>query len=279
LMIREFSFQWNSLTAGLFPRCAETDTEKKTCLPFSTVLFQEKHNCRLSVQTDTSDEIHLSSVLKFEYGHPYFKKKRAFRIADLSSNWAALKHQREHHIQPVFTGKPPFSKFFRNAAEGIKRHCMMSTFSKSSTRKFYVIHLRGTDRPCIVKLMTSSYLIRKIGSFNITENDVIYLMTDLKREHDKVTALKQHFGDSLFMASDMEMFSASPFKEDNYIVFATELALQKISDGLLSTYKNHATLRDENEIGTLMQRDCLASTMKQMTPKKIQELQSIYRAF
>ena len=104
-------------------------------------------------------------------------------------------------------------------------------------------------------------------------------MTDLKREHDKVTALKQHFGDSLFMASDMEIFSTSPFKEDNYLVFTAELALQTISDGFLSTYKNHGELREENEIGTLMQMDCLKPMMKKMTPKEIHGLKSIYQAF
>ena len=104
-------------------------------------------------------------------------------------------------------------------------------------------------------------------------------MTDLKREHDKVTALKQHFGDSLFMASDMTILSTSPFKEDNYLVFTAELALQKISDGFLSAYKNHEVLREENEIGSLMQRDCQKHMMKRMTPKEIKEVKSIYQAF
>ena len=276
-MVRECPFLWNLLTAGLLPRCAATDTEKNY-LPFLAVSFQEEHNCRLSVLTHASDEIHLNSVLKLEYGSPSFKKTKAYLINDSLSNWA-IKHQRKIHITPMFTGKPPFSRFFRNAAEGIKRHCMMSTFPNSGTKKFYVIQLRGTDRPCIVEWMTSSYLIKKIESFNITKNDVIYLMTDLKKENDKVTALKQYFGDSLFMALDMEIFHSSPFKEDNYIVFATELALQKISDGYLQTYKYHGILKEENELGMLMQMNCYLRTMNRMTPKKIQEMKSIYRAF
>ena len=154
----------------------------------------------------------------------------------------------------------------------------MSTFLNSGTRKFYVIQLRGTDRPCILEWMTSSYLIRKIESFNITKNDTIYLMTDLKKENDKVTALKQYFGDSLFMASDMEVFSTSPFNEDNYIVFATEVAPQKISDGYLPTYKSHEDLKEE-ELGPLMQMNCLLKTISKMTPKEIQEMKSIYHAF
>ena len=242
-------------------------------------MFQEEHNCRLSVVTDDSDKIHMNSVLKFEYGLPDFKKTKAFHIKDFLSKWATLKHQRETHVKPMYSGKPPFSKFFRNAAEAIKRQCMMSTISNSFTQKFYVIHLRGTDRSCMIDLMTSSYLIGKIESLNITKNDVIYLMTDMGREHDKVRALKQHFGGSLFMASDIDIFSASPFKEDNYIVFTAELALQKISDGYVSTYKDHAPLKEENQIGTLMQWNCQRVTMEKMTPEKVRQMKSIYKSF
>ena len=104
--------------------------------------------------------------------------------------------------------------------------------------KFLVINLRGADRPFIVEWMTSSYLIRKIESFNITNFDIIYRMKDLKRELDNVTNLKQHFEDSLLMASVVETLSKSPCEEDKKIVFATELALEKLSDGFLSFSKN-----------------------------------------
>ena len=104
-------------------------------------------------------------------------------------------------------------------------------------------------------------------------------MTDMGREHDKVRALKQHFGGSLFLASDIEIFSTSPFKEDNYIVFTAELALQTISDGYVSTYKDHAPLKEENQIGTLMQWNCQRVTMKKMTPEKVRQMKSIYKSF
>ena len=103
-------------------------------------------------------------------------------------------------------------------------------------------------------------------------------MTDWKKENDKLTALKQYFGDSLFMASDMEIFSKSPFKEDNYMVFATELALQKISDGFISTYKSHEPIKEENELGKLMQINCLLKTVR-LTPKQTQRMKSIYQAY
>ena len=205
-----FFFLWNFLTTSLADFLRQTQT--LNCLPFSAVLFQEEQKCRLSVLTDASSKIQNNSLLTFDYGFPNFKKRGGYRTWEILSNWAVLTPQRKIHIAPMFTGKPPFTKFFQKTAEGIKRHCMMSTKSNSSTKKFFVIHLRGSDRPCIVKLMTSSYLIRKIESFNVTKNDVIYLMTDLKRENDKVATLKQHVGDSLFMASDMDIFSTSPFK-------------------------------------------------------------------
>ena len=179
----------------------------------------------------------------------------------------------------MFNGKPPFSAFIRSAAEGIKKHCLPLSNDIARTKNFYVIHLRGSDRPCIVELMTSFYLIRKIESFNITKNDVIYLMTDLGKDHDNVTSLKRHFGDSLFMASDMKIFSKSPFKEDNYIVFATELALQKMSDGFLSTYKNHGKLRENNKMGSLMNMNCMINTMSDMKPARRRQLRARYRVF
>ena len=220
-------------------------------------------------------------MLKLEYGFDGGAKKdlTSYRIRMLADNWASKNHAINSDITALFSGKPPFSKFIRETAEILRNQMLAAFGSQMGTKKLYVIHLRGTDRDCIVRLMTSSFLIAKIESHKITQKDAIYVMTDLGANHDKVTSLKRHFGNSLFVASDMKIFSQSPFKDDNYWIFAVELALQKISDGYLSTYKNHELLSEDNKMGPLMSMNCFKDTMDEMSLNKIKKLLSQYSVF
>ena len=220
-------------------------------------------------------------MLTLEYGF-YVNERDArtgYRIRMLVDNWASKNHVVNSDITALFRGKPPFSQFIRETAEIIRNQMLATTGPQMATKKLYVIHLRGRDRNCIVRLVTSSYLIKKIESYKITQKDSIYIMTDLGDNHDNVTSLKRHFGDSLFVASDMKIFSQSPFKDDNYWIFAVELALQKISDGYLSTYKNHELLSEDNKMGSLMNMDCFTKTVDEMSHEKRQKLLSQYSVF
>ena len=104
-------------------------------------------------------------------------------------------------VEPAFKGKPPFGKFIRAAAENIKNECI-SKIQRSSAKKvpkFYVVQLRGTDRPPIKK-SGIDYVISKMTSLGITQDDYVYLMTDLPSNDDYVTGCKAHFGSTMCQA-------------------------------------------------------------------------------
>ena len=160
------------------------------------------------------------------------------------------------HVQPAFRGKPPFGPFFQTAARNIKEECLTQiqgdlVGQNGRQPKFYVVQLRGTDRPAILSLGVD-YVIKRIESFGITQQDNLYFMTDLSSTHGYVRGIKSHFGSAMCQAKDMTLFQQLPFRRNNYIVFAAELALQKISDGFIMTYETHKQFAEQNEMGYLL---------------------------
>ena len=159
-----------------------------------------------------------------------------------------------------------FSPFIKTAALKIKSYIVKKAKQKAvglntnSTQKtrFIVIHLRGRDRKCTLSKYKGDQLINKVESFGVFKNNsFIYLMTDLTRTNTHVKSLKRKFGDQIFYKWDIKLFEQKGFKNlGTYLIYATELELQAISDGIVRTYKGHGSTTEKKELGFLQPPEC-----------------------
>ena len=125
-------------------------------------------------------------------------------------------------------------------------------------RLFVVIHLRGRDRKCALSKYTNKQLINKIESFGVFKNNsIVYLMTDLLQNNSLVSAVGAYFGSFILQEKDIELFKRRAFtKLGPFLVYATELELQSISDGVIRTYTGHSLPNDGKELGFLEPPEC-----------------------
>ena len=153
----------------------------------------------------------------------------------------------------------PFSKFITSSAEYIKKRCFefaeerkkQNKENRESFKKFIVVHLRGTYLSCAFDVMKTEDIVSKIEQIGVNRTrDVVYLMTDLKPKNDKLLALKSHFaGFYLFQSSDMNLYDHSVFATTAaLLIYATELQLQAIADGVVETYKSRHKMPNEDKI-------------------------------
>ena len=158
-----------------------------------------------------------------------------------------------------------FSPFVKYAARKIKHIILkkakkieIQTNRRTNRKKFIVIHVRGSDRKCAIDELTRHQLINKIESFGVSRNNsIVYLMTDLARNKRKIKAIRKHFRGSIFLESDIDLFQREEFRIlGTYLVYATELELQAISDGIIRTYKGHGLPNKDKQLGFLVPPEC-----------------------
>ena len=220
--------------------------------------------CRLGVAKEISWE-NDTDILTIEYAHQSIQcSKCHYRTHDINLTKSVHLFNNSLNITTEFNNKQ-FSPFIKISARKIKSKVLskakfLATFSSKFKQKirFIVIHLRGTDRKCALAKYKDDQLIKKIESFGVFKNNsIIYLMTDLTSASTQVKSLKKRFGDFMFQKSDIELFRHITFKKlGSYLVYATELELQAISDGIVRTYKGHDMPNSKKELGFLETPEC-----------------------
>ena len=113
---------------------------------------------------------------------------------------------------------------------------------------YYVIHLRGRDRACLLNAR-ENFVINKLRRMKVSLSENAYLMTDMSLEHPVVSSVREGFGKSLISAENVEIFKKYPFNVNNYLVFAVELGLAQLAKGFVDTYPGHYV--GQNLKGTL----------------------------
>ena len=141
------------------------------------------------------------------------------------------------------------------SAEKVKLLCFEKAGSTSHLKtKFYVIHLRGGDRPCVREKMSPAKVLEKIISFIFRNHSrVVYLMTDLDTQSAYVKETKNYFGANLCLAEDIELFRKYFFTKQPQAIYITELALMRIADGHIETYQSHLEFQENNRLGYLVE--------------------------
>ena len=126
--------------------------------------------------------------------------------------------------------------------------------------RFIVIHIRGSDRPCALEKLAPNQLISKIKQLGVNKlTDIVYLMTDLTSESAHLTSIVDYFKDFyLFRSSDIEIYDNRIFAQTAvFLIYASELELQEISDGIVETYRGHHMKNHGKVMGYLEPWKCL----------------------
>ena len=127
------------------------------------------------------------------------------------------------------------SYWIRNLTHAIIRRYLQPI---KDSNDYYVIHLRGRDRACLLNAR-KSFVTNKLRRLKITRSQAVYLMTDMKLNHSVVKPVLDYFGTSVISATNISIFKQYPFSVNNYLVFAVELGLAQLAKGFVETYPGH----------------------------------------
>ena len=223
-------------------------------------------NKLLQLRVDNPNRI--KSIVGIEYGQDSTKRLRTFyRIRQLLTKTFLIPQRRNLKKFVQILKRRPFSKFIVSSGEYIKKRCFDIAAKKAelynrnlkSPKRFIVVHLRGTDRPCAFERLKPKDLIFKLEKTGLKRTtDVVYVMTDLTSNSSHFIELKKYFKNYyMFQASDMELFDHSIFaKKAAFLLYATELQLQEMADGIVETYANHKMRNYKNVWGYLAPKGC-----------------------
>ncbi len=152
----------------------------------------------------------------------------------------------------------PFSDFIRSSAALIKSQVVQRSLEMSNeARKLIVLHLRASDRKCVLKSYGPKQLIDKIKQYGAhSHNTTLYLMTNVDTNSSHKRMLQHYFGRFLFETKDFSLFSQKPFSLSGFLIFATELQLQSISDGFILSYHDHKVYETHKTLGVLSKGIC-----------------------
>ena len=128
----------------------------------------------------------------------------------------------------IQVSRPPPSAWIRSLSWDISR----KYFNNS---KYFAIHLRGRDRPCLL-LKDSHFMTTRLISNGLRPWEKIYLMTDMKSDHPVVKSVHQYFHNPVITAKDIAIFKQYPFTKNNHLVFNVELGLVYFSTRFINTY-------------------------------------------
>ena len=221
--------------------------------------------CKLRIESREKSISTLStnySIITIEYGNideGRLPKNMAVTRTGKNINTTKSVVYLPHRKQPSgLKGKSatdgiPFSDFFLRSAAAIREICYRKCQQNKLKRKFIVIHLRGTDRPCLREKMSPHEIIQKIKRLGVPkERSVIYLMTDLPRNSTYVQAVRNYFKPFIFGSDDVKFFSRYPFTTQPQASYITEYALLKIADGHIETYNSHLAFKEKGLLGYLV---------------------------
>ena len=169
-----------------------------------------------------------------------------YRIKENLFNESAVYHSEKiGDILFQFGKKRPFSNFVRSSAKKIKKKLMGRS---SEDRKFVTIHLRTTDRPCMISSYTPMDLLLKLKSFNILAgNSVVYLHTDGDAvAFPHISMLRQQYSPHFHTTMDIAFLQKHPLFRDSNLAFAVDLELQSEADLVVESYKDHFKFLKEN---------------------------------
>ena len=163
----------------------------------------------------------------------------------------------------LISGARQFSPFFRIAAKKIKREFLNVASKKQNSIcqwNLTVMHIRGTDRGCMLEKLTEKQLTDKIASFGVPrKNEVVYLMTNMPEKSTHFNAIRKYFtNNTFFEARDIAMFKRKEFSEmGTFLVYIVEKQLQRIAEGAILTYKGHISPWVEKKVvGILAPSEC-----------------------
>ena len=208
------------------------------------------------------------SLVTVEYGeiHPDNSKSFYRIVLPQLTRVQSLKNSNVYHVKQL--SKPrQFSEFIRAIALHVKNYCFRraSEIAKSNLRnvekitRFIVVHVRGTDKPCVLKKLKPKNMISKLKKLGVKrESDIVYFMSDIPNNSSHFKALKSYFRTYYFFeSSDIDMFDDEIFAEKApFLIYTTELQLQEIADGIIETYPGHKRQNSGNVLGYLQPIAC-----------------------
>ena len=156
-----------------------------------------------------------------------------------------------------------FSRFIKLSAKKVKNnifHIARKQQNSNGPFNLTVMHIRGTDRSCMLQKLNASQLVNKIASFGLPQrNGVVYLMTNIPKHCRHFKAIQQYFTNhSFFESRDVAMFKTKEFtKMGSYLVYVVEKQLQRIAEGVVETYPGYVNVGFENKVvGVLAPPEC-----------------------
>ena len=227
---------------------------------------------------DTKD---LPNAVTIEYGENPLNPKPAFyRIMYIKNENIKIYNRPDlKRVSRNFKHRT-FSKFITSSAEQIVRHCFKRAIEKArsfkrnpnSIKRFFVVHLRGTDRPCAFKRLKPKNVLSQLEAFGLKRaTDVVYVMTDLKSQNDVIREIKNYFKDYyMFLASEIDLYDDPVFaRTAAFLIYATEIQLQELADGIVDTYRGHKMKNYEKVVGYLSPWQCSVETWIEYLRRKI----------
>ncbi|XP_075254702.1 uncharacterized protein LOC142346085 isoform X2 [Convolutriloba macropyga] len=233
----------------------------KNLLDTSRILYQitytngTRQRCKLRVvrKDDFLQLVHNSdhklSIVSVEYGKKYPENPvhTLYRIKFLKQQTFALFPRKDVSYSGKVIFRRPFTKFITSSAQYVKERCFqlaeeknkLSNHSADTPNRFVVIHIRSKNLTCALDRFTPNELVLKLEKIGVKRTkDVVYLMTDLEPNDAHFLALKSYFeGYYLFQASDINLYDHSMFaKKAALLIYATEIQLQEIADGIVETF-------------------------------------------
>ncbi|XP_075251756.1 uncharacterized protein LOC142344125 isoform X1 [Convolutriloba macropyga] len=232
----------------------------------------EEKQCRLRVVNKYDAGLALPSIVSVEYDRKGKCSECHYRTCDVrphNSKVTLLDDFNQNEINPT-NEKKEFSMFIKITAAMIRTEllkiAMTSRISETESAnqglkspQFVVLHLRASDRPCVLKQLTPNRLIQLLTNFGVNNNTVLYVMTNAPENSTHMAAIKKELQAlSVFTASDVAIFQDPVFlRMGRFLIYAMELQLQSIADGLILTYPGHRLPNKHNEWGVLATEQCI----------------------
>ena len=234
-----------------------------------------------------------TDILTIEFGNLASANHAAthYMLADIDEGNLLRKDGITEETSEVQLKTFRFSRLIQEAATSIKKSCLekrrqmipgyKAKESMTEAVPFYVIHLRATDRDCVRRLLSPQQVvdkILKIRSFRVfrrpsmgekVNEPIVYLMTDLPSESEYVAAMKSAFRSGFCQAKDVDIFTRTLFKDDNYLVYATESQAARASDGYVKTYNLKKPSSKSIFLGALLNMKCGLDDRQKLANKSV----------
>ena len=210
----------------------------------------------------------MSSVVTFEYGRKDMCKLCHFRTCHIKPrrSIAALFDKIKGKKISQIIDRRQFSPFINAAAwkikyelvKKVKRGASISENNKQKELQFVVLHLRASDRPCALRKLSPQNILKLMTLYGVDNRTLLYVMTNSRVHGGHLTYIKRNSSAlSVFTWSDVTIFKHIAFQRmGTYLVYAVELQLQSIADGLIETYPGHKLPNRHNHWGFLAPKVC-----------------------